>query len=563
MRKIAIVDTRANFINDISTRLILSEDEYDFEIETLSYNPGDIDSIIDKNVVDELCISESLAKTRSDWDIVGLRVTTYTSNIDGVYDMLQRNTLCYGAAATAGKLLALIQKNEPARPEEKQSEEKNVKSNKSDGAARYNKDNDENEDIDALLFGDSSKKFDESDNGPEDNDDVVSTNDYEKPKADVRGTDRTHSSASRDSNKRKQTASIGKDNTNEKTTGNARKRNREQDLDRELFGDDYKPQTDARTLRDNIEKEEEEERQRDYLNADASIRKRKKRAHVITTYSAKGGVGKTTVACNLATYLAMSSNGRRKYRVCIIDYNFDFGDVLNTLSFDSTGVTMMDWAMDIKDRIDDGEDPDGIAYGREDIESYLQKNETSGLYALLAPVSHVDSLNIHSDELKVMINNILKYGDFDFVICDTGNNTRNSSMLSLEKADHIVMIVTQDVTTVYDNQIFLDAIKSFNNVDENRVLLVINKAKSKKETLISCKEVEESLNIPCVAHLKETPDVIKANNVGRPIVFNERHEYTKGIGNIAARITGVGTYEPVKGNVVNRAVEKVKDFFGF
>ena len=42
------------------------------------------------------------------------------------------------------------------------------------------------------------------------------------------------------------------------------------------------------------------------------------------------GVGKTTLSCELATYLALTSNGRNRYKVCIADFNIDFGDVKNS-----------------------------------------------------------------------------------------------------------------------------------------------------------------------------------------------------------------------------------------
>ena len=61
----------------------------------------------------------------------------------------------------------------------------------------------------------------------------------------------------------------------------------------------------------------------------------KKRAKIITVYSAKGGVGKTTISCELASYLALTEHGRDKFKVCIVDYNIDFGDVMGCLLYTS------------------------------------------------------------------------------------------------------------------------------------------------------------------------------------------------------------------------------------
>lgn len=527
MRTIAIIDTRQNFINDISTRIILNEGEYNFEVTEYTTDLSAVDTLINDNKVDEICISENVADTREDWDIVGPKITSYAVSLENVNMLLNKGLLCYGVVSKAGDLFDLIEKNKPASMKQIAA---NGKAKETDKIQK-----EDTSEIDALLFGSDSTK---NTAGDEKNnlvgEQAASHKDYIEKDTEMQ---------------KKSSIESGKNND-------------EEDLDKYLFGGSTSKPT-TKSLREKMDREEELERERSYANIDAKMRKKRKKAHVITTYSAKGGVGKTTISCNLGTYLAMTSNGRRNNRVCIIDYNFDFGDVLNTLAFNSKGVTMSDWVEDIQSRLGNGEDPDAILYGKDDIESFLQRKEDSGLYALLAPTTHKDALMIHGKELNIMLKNILKYGDFDYVICDTGNNTRNSSMLSLENADSIIMIATQDVTTVYDNQIFLDAIKEIGNVDESRILLVINRAKSKKETLVSCKEVEDSLDIPCVAQFREDVDITKANNTGKPLVFNAKHEFTQGISNIAARITGIGEYKPVKTNFVVSWFNKIKDFFGF
>lgn len=146
---------------------------------------------------------------------------------------------------------------------------------------------------------------------------------------------------------------------------------------------------------------------------------------VVTVYSSKGGVGKTTVACELATFLALTASGRGRLKVCIVDCNIDFGDVLNTLDFDVNGPCMMDWYSDIEVKAEDGTAPEDISYSEEEIMGFLQKKETDGLYALIAPMTNEDSMELEGTHIEIMLRNLIKNGGFDFIIIDTGNNTRD------------------------------------------------------------------------------------------------------------------------------------------
>ena len=40
---------------------------------------------------------------------------------------------------------------------------------------------------------------------------------------------------------------------------------------------------------------------------------------VISIVNNKGGVGKTTIACELATFLSLTNHGKGKFRVCLVD----------------------------------------------------------------------------------------------------------------------------------------------------------------------------------------------------------------------------------------------------
>jgi pilus assembly protein CpaE len=183
--------------------------------------------------------------------------------------------------------------------------------------------------------------------------------------------------------------------------------------------------------------------------------------------------------------------------------------------------------------------------------------EKTGLHVLVAPVVHEDSMDIGETELTVMLRNIAENGDYDFVVCDTGNNTRDSSILALEASDYVLMIATQDVTTANCNNTFTNTMSKI-GFDTSKIRLVVNNILPSQITGITVKEIEESFPYPCVARIRRTDEIIKANNYGVPLVYQPKHEFTRQIQNIVRFVTGGG----IAPDIAEPESKKKKSLFG-
>ena len=301
--------------------------------------------------------------------------------------------------------------------------------------------------------------------------------------------------------------------------------------------------TDPNSLRDRFA---EMERQKAAQALTSDMTPAKKKTEVITVYSPKGGVGKTTIAAELAVYLALTSSGRSTYRVCLCDFDIDFPNVLDALRGPSSkGSNSAMWARDIRARVASGEKADEIKYSKDEMYHYLQRYENTSMYALIAPVHHEDSMMIESGEMECILRNIVDSGEFDYVICDNGNNTRETAFMTLEKADIILAILTQDVSTLHNTGAFLETMQKI-QFDDKRIRLIINRIIPASKARIRVDTVEASFPYECIARILEDPEVTGANNAGIPLVFSPKKAFTQEIAKVVAYITGNKTIAPVK-----------------
>src|SRR5215203_5358745 len=121
--------------------------------------------------------------------------------------------------------------------------------------------------------------------------------------------------------------------------------------------------------------------------------------HVISVFSPKGGVGKTTVAVNLA--LALTDKGARQ--VCLVDFDLAFGDVAITLQLFPTHT--IEHAVGSEDNVD-------VAL----LDSLLARYQDS-LKVLAAP-SHPDVRDRISPALITQTLHTLR-SMFDYIVVDS------------------------------------------------------------------------------------------------------------------------------------------------
>ncbi len=263
-----------------------------------------------------------------------------------------------------------------------------------------------------------------------------------------------------------------------------------------------------------------------------------KQGKVITVFSSKGGIGKTTIASNLAVALASQTGAK----VCIVDADLQFGDVALFLNL-APKLTLADLANEI-DHLD-------VAL----IEEHLSLFNAS-VHVLPAPLRPEQAELINGSHLTAILGKIRTM--FDYIIVDTAPSFTDAMLAVLDAADQILIISSMDLATIKNVKLCLELMESL-NYSRDKIKVILNRADS--EGGMEPREVQESLRHPFASTLpSDGRTVVYSVNRGIPFVLsNPESGVAKGIFALAAMIAGG---EEKKAAAERGVMSKFKRLFG-
>jgi len=238
---------------------------------------------------------------------------------------------------------------------------------------------------------------------------------------------------------------------------------------------------------------------------------------VMSVFAPKGGVGKTTIAFNLAVALA-----QLEQRTVLIDGSLQFGDLRSLLKVPIDAPSILDLPTD---RI-----------AESDLSDVLWR-DPSGIDILLAPprIEMAEMLTPRDVE-KVLSLLRRVYGA---IVIDMSSYLNDINLAFLDASDIIVEIVTYDSTTIHNTVAVADTFRSI-GYPASKVRYLINRADSPGG--IESIDLERALGrVPEHRVVSDGRLVVQSNNEGVPFVLaNPEAPVSMDIRRVASELLNAG-----------------------
>jgi len=246
---------------------------------------------------------------------------------------------------------------------------------------------------------------------------------------------------------------------------------------------------------------------------------------LIAVFSTKGGVGKSTVAINLAVAMAHRSNDR----VVVVDGDLQFGDVSVMLGMPPQS-TVLDAAATAQ-------------FGDPAMLQALLGRHDSGVYVLPAPTEGLLGNPITGPEMVSICDGLR--ATCGYVVVDLPTQFDDYALAVVDAADDVLLVGSMDIPSVKNLKIGMHAL-DLHAIAGPKMRLVLNRANT--QVKLDVREIEQVLGMRAEFPIPTDIAVPLSVNAGVPVVDHDpRASAARAIDQIAVTLLGGAAAPGAKG----------------
>ena len=237
---------------------------------------------------------------------------------------------------------------------------------------------------------------------------------------------------------------------------------------------------------------------------------------LIVVFSTKGGVGKSTIATNVAAAMARAIDDT----VSLMDADLQFGDVSVMLGIPPER-TVLDAAA-------------AIHYADPELMRNLVTRHDTGLMVLPAPSEPTMAAGVAPDEMTAVCGGLQAISGY--VVVDTPTSFDDTTLGLLEAADDVLLVGSMDIPSVKNLKIGMQALDLV-AIAGPKLRLVLNRANA--QVKLDVREIELVLGLKATYPIPYDLSVPLSINAGMPVVTHDpRSAAARAFEHMAQSLTG-------------------------
>jgi len=240
---------------------------------------------------------------------------------------------------------------------------------------------------------------------------------------------------------------------------------------------------------------------------------------IIAVFGVKGGVGKTTLATNLAVALAQESSAS----VALVDLDVPFGDIALLLDIHPE--------QDILDALDEE-----VLDDLERLQNLLV-HTNHGVHVLSSPLAPDDAGTLDSRRVGRLLSRLSAL--YQFVIVDTPLGLTELTAAALDVSELAMLVTTPEIPALRRTHACLRLLQGL-EFPTSKLQVVLNRVESK--TRVTAAEAIDALSHPVAWRVANDYAAMQSAALGRPVVQSQpKSRLARDIQSIARQLAGAPT----------------------